>query len=429
MGGLLLRASVVVITAALLANPVFAQTCNVADRSVLLVLDASGSMNALLPGGESRIAVARRAVKDVAALLPNDAQISLRLYGSQSPRDEHNCEDTNVAVPFGAASANASLIAAAVDAAPAQGYTPIAQVLAQLRGDFPADATEPTVVLVSDGKETCDGDPVLAARKLADAGITVHTVGFIVDTAARQQLQAVASATGGTYFDAPVGPELPETMASALNACSKVVVSLPKAPEPGRLRTTSAWIGLPIVDSESGEEVAEFDRMHLEVELPAGVYEVQFGPGSWKGIEVRPGETTVIDPGELQVEAADPSVHVNATVVDSETGMEFGKFDPVTTKMTLMPGVYDLQFKKVEWRYIRVDGGTTTTRKPAAVILNSDLEWKTAKVTTPDGGDVFRFDAVTSRVALPPGDYVVEVDGNQIPFHATEGSVLELAPE
>ena len=61
--------------------------------------------------------------------------------------------------------------------------------------------------LVSDGKET-PGDPTLAARPRRK-GLTVHTVGFIVDTA-RAALQAIAQATGGTYFDARFGPELPE---------------------------------------------------------------------------------------------------------------------------------------------------------------------------------------------------------------------------
>ena len=102
----------------------------------------------------------------------------------------------------------------AVDAAKAQGYTPIAYSLGQAANDFPADAKERVIVLVSDGKETCQGDPVVAAKALAAKGITVHTVGFIVDTAARGQLQAIAQATGGTYFDAPVGPELPDTLKS-----------------------------------------------------------------------------------------------------------------------------------------------------------------------------------------------------------------------
>jgi hypothetical protein len=412
-----------------LSAAAMAQNCNTADRSVLLILDASGSMNAALPGGETRIAVARRAVKDVAMLFPGEAQISLRLYGSQSPRDDHNCLDTNVAVPFGPASAGASQIAASVDGAPAQGYTPIAYVLAQAAGDFPADARERTIVLVSDGKETCDGDPTLAARQLATAGITVHTVGFIVDKAARMQLQAVARATGGTYFDAPVGPELPETMASALNACSQTVVMLPPNPEPGRLRTTSAIYPLPVIDAETGEEVDHFNRVRLEIELPAGIYEVTFGPASWKGIEVRPGETTTIEPGVLELQVSDPSVHVSAIVVDSETGVEFGRFDAVTSAHTLMPGVYDLKFGDLDWRFIKVDGGKTTLMRPAAVILAPDLEWEKARVVTQDGVVAARFDAVTRRAALPPGDYVVEIDDHKIPFAAAEGAVLELKPQ
>ena len=79
-----------------------AQTCNTADRSVLLILDASGSMNAKLPNGETRIAVAQRAIKGVAGFVPAGAQLSLRMYGAQSPARQKNCQDTNLAVPFGA---------------------------------------------------------------------------------------------------------------------------------------------------------------------------------------------------------------------------------------------------------------------------------------------------------------------------------------
>jgi hypothetical protein len=313
-----------------------------------------------------------------------------------------------------------------VDGAKAQGYTPIAYSLGQAANDFPADAKERVIVLVSDGKETCEGDPVVAAKVLAAKGITVHTVGFIVDTAARGQLQAIAQMTGGSYFDAPVGPELPDTLKSALNACKKRVVTLPPKPQPGKLRTTSAIYTHDIVNAETGKKVATFDRVQTQVELPAGIYEVKFGPGSWKGIEVRSGETTTITPGELKVQA---NVFVNAAVVDSETGEKHGTFDNVSTTVTLMPGVYDLRFRKAVWRFVKVDGGKTTTLRPAAVILASGLKWKAARVTTQDGTEVFRFDAVTSKAALPPGDYIVEVDGNKFPFPATEGEVFEVKPQ
>lgn len=412
--------------AVLLSTAASAQTCNTAERSVLLILDASGSMNAKLPNGETRIAVAQRATKGVAGFVPAQSQLSLRMYGAQSPASRKNCEDTHLAVPFGAASANADAIAAQANGVKAQGYTPIAYSLEQAANDFPADAKERIIVLVSDGKETCKGDPVLAAKALAGKGITVHTVGFIVDTAARGQLQSIAQITGGTYFDAPVGPELPDTLKSAFAACKKRVVTLPPKPQPGKLRTTSAVYTHEIINSETGQKVAVFDRVQTQVELPAGVYEVKFGPGSWKGIEVRSGETTTITPGELKVEAG---VFVNASVVDSETGEKHGTFDNVSTTVTLMPGVYDLNFRKAVWRFVKVDGGKTTTLKPAAVILAPGLKWKKALVKTQDGTEVFRFDAVTSRAALPPGDYIVEIDDNKLPFPATEGEVLEVKPQ
>jgi hypothetical protein len=382
-------------------------------------------MNAKLPNGETRIAVAQRAIKGVAGFIPAQAQLSLRMYGAQSAARQKNCQDTHLAVPFGPASAAGGAITTTVDGAKAQGYTPIAYSLGQAANDFPIDAKERVIVLVSDGKETCQGDPVLAAKALAAKGITVHTVGFVVDTAARGQLQAIARATGGTYFDAPVGPELPDTLKKAFEACKKRVVTLPPKPQPGKLRTTSAIYSHDIINAETGQKVSYFDRVRSEVTLPAGIYEVKFGPGSWKGIEVRSGETTTITPGELKVMA---DVFVNASVVDSETGEKHGTFDNVSTVVTLMPGVYDLRFRTAVWRFIKVDGGKTTVLKPAAVILNG-VKLSGSRITTPDGTEMFRFDAVTSRATLPPGDYIVEVDGNKIPFAATEGEVLELKPQ
>ncbi|MGH6769407.1 MAG: vWA domain-containing protein [Xanthobacteraceae bacterium] len=425
------RTALFAATIAFLPAGAWGQTCNTADRSVLLILDASGSMNARLPNGETRMAVARRAIKGVATLIPAGAQLSLRLYGAQSAASRRNCEDTHVGVPFGPAGASSGAIAATVDSAKAQGYTPIAYSLGQAAIDFPADAKERVIVLVSDGKETCRGDPVIAARALAAKGITVHTVGFIVDTAARGQLQAIARATGGTYFDAPVGPELPDTLKKAFNACRQRVVALPAKPKPGKLRTTSAtWLtSHDVLNAETGQKVGAFNSSHRELTLPAGIYEVKFGPASWKGIEVRPGETTTIDPGILKVEVSNPSVHVNARVVDSETGETHGRINPVSTSVTLMPGVYDLRFRKAEWRFVKIDGGKTVTLRAVAVILAPGLKWKAARITRQDGTEVFRFNAVTSRAALPPGDYIVEVDGNKIPFPATEGEVLEVKPQ
>ncbi|MBX9777507.1 MAG: VWA domain-containing protein [Xanthobacteraceae bacterium] len=405
-----------------------AQSCNTADRSVLLILDASGSMNARLPNGETRFEVARRAVKGVASFVPAKAQVALRLYGAQSPARAKNCQDSALAVRFGAAEANGNAITSAVDSAKAQGFTPIAFSLQQAASDFPGDVQRRVIVLVSDGKETCQGDPVVTARALAAQKITVHTVGFVVDTAARGQLQNIARITGGTYFDAPVGPELPDTLKKALNACAQRVAAAPPAKsKPGRLRTTSAVYPLPVFDSESGKEVGKLDRVTREVTVPAGIYEVQFGSARWKGIEVRSGEITTIDPGELRLENYVGLGRV--LVLDTETGEPFGHFDAANSAVTLMPGLYDLKFTRSEWPFIKVDGGKPTVLKAVRVNLDGAIKWKKhARVVTKDGTEVFRFDAVTYRATLPPGEYVVEIDDRQIPFNAPQGETLDVKP-
>jgi hypothetical protein len=405
-----------------------AQTCNTADRSVFLILDASGSMNARLPNGETRFAVAQRAIKGVASFVPAEAQLALRLYGAQSPAKAKNCEDAHRAVPFDAAAKAAGDIASVVDGTTAQGYTPIALSLERAAGDFPPDAKERVIVLVSDGKETCKGDPTVAAKALAGKGITVHTVGFIVDSAARMQLQNIARATGGTYFDAPVGPELPETLKSAFDACKKMVVKLPAKPKPGKLRTTSAT-SHAVFDSETGKKVGTLDAATHQIDLPAGVYEVQFGPSRWKGIEVRPGETTEIAPGVLRVNNIEAG---RLVIVDAETGEKHGDLNRASQQTTVMPGLYNLSFGSsgLIWPFVKIDGGNTTTLSLARVVLHRDLKWEKARVLDGAGKVVARFDAVTTRVALPPGDYVVEVDGNKIPFAASNGGeALELTPE
>ena len=70
----------------------------------------------------------------------------------------------------------------------------------QAAQDFGAPSDEErALILVSDGIETCGGDPLATVRDLAAKGfkVKVHTIGFNVDAAARAQLEAISSATGG----------------------------------------------------------------------------------------------------------------------------------------------------------------------------------------------------------------------------------------
>ncbi|HVS63783.1 MAG TPA: VWA domain-containing protein [Thermoanaerobaculia bacterium] len=170
---------------------------------VEIILDVSGSM-AAAAGDRSRMEVAREAVAATVAAIPSESIVALRLYGHRIDKDDRaaSCRDTELVIPFGPV--DPARFAAVVDAAAPRGQTPLAHSLERAAEDLSEHDEPGAVVLVSDGEESCGRDPREVACRLAADGLplTVHTVGFAVDAAARRQLEAIAACTGGEYRDA-----------------------------------------------------------------------------------------------------------------------------------------------------------------------------------------------------------------------------------
>ena len=159
----MLRVSWYVATLILPALPHIATAADV--RAVALVLDASGSMKENLPDGVTRMDAAKRAVGKLVSTLPGDTRLAFRAYGHQSPTKAKNCKDTALLSPFGSVEQVKDAVVAQANALVPQGYTPISYALQQAANDLTSEeATVHTVVLVSDGKETCPGDPCAVAK-------------------------------------------------------------------------------------------------------------------------------------------------------------------------------------------------------------------------------------------------------------------------
>jgi len=198
-------------------SPSSAQTSKFIGESkteLLFILDVSGSMNGILEGG-LLIDWAKKAIIGAVSTLPEDAEIGLRAYGHRVEQKVKaaSCIDSELLVPIGRG--NGSLVTAAVHGLKPKGWTPIAYSLEQAASDF-GMRTERlhTIILVSDGEETCGGDPLAAARSLIDKGfrIKIFTIGFNVDAAARNQLQSLATEFGGTYTDVRSGARLQDAL-------------------------------------------------------------------------------------------------------------------------------------------------------------------------------------------------------------------------
>lgn len=170
---------------------------------VELVLDASGSMKRKTGGG-SMMDAARSVLTELVQRLPAGATVALRLYGHRVPEGRPNaCEDSELVVPFGPL--DRKQLTATIKKVTALGTTPIAYSLTQAGADL-ADAKGPTMlILVTDGKEECAGDPIAAMSALRAAGlaVTLNVVGFgLTDAADRDAMTKLAITGGGRFFDA-----------------------------------------------------------------------------------------------------------------------------------------------------------------------------------------------------------------------------------
>ncbi len=242
--------------------------------AVELILDASGSMLKRL-GGERRIEIAKQVLTEaVAELIPPGTPIALRVFGHREP----NACRTDLELPLAPLDVTAISRTLSTIQARNLAKTPIADSLAMVSSDLKNAQGSKVVVLVSDGEETCDGDPQKVIQKMADDGLdmVLNIVGFAIDDAALEaRFKSWAAQGGGEYFPADDSAGLRESIAAALS------------------------IPYEVFDS-AGESVAKGLVNGEPVELPQGEYRVLVRT------EPRHVFNKVVVPGEKAVQVTLP---------------------------------------------------------------------------------------------------------------------------
>jgi hypothetical protein len=398
-----------------------------AENSIVLVLDASGSMKARLPDGLTRIDGAKRAVAELINKLPANARLAFRAYGHQSPVQRKDCRDTELLVGFDAVGRNGAAVLERARAIQAQGYTPITHVLQLAAKDVAAESSAARViVLVSDGKETCASDPCAAAKALADADakLAVHTIGLGVDAAARFQLRCIASVARGVYVDAENTRQLADALDKAARTEPVRKKEVIAAGRDGKIRVQGAT-AYPhdVIEAGSGRKVTAINAVNPERQVPPGIYNVKFDNGIWQGVEVGPGETVVLRPGLLQIEGADLKGH---KLLDPETGETIGEFVAHKNRIPLLPTRFNVTFSRLLWpELVEITEGATTTLRPGAIKVRSTRPFN-ALVKGTDGEVVGEISSAISRIALPPARYTVVLNERNISVELREGQDTEI---
>ena len=226
-------------------------------KNLEIILDASGSMKALL-GKQTRWDVALETLEQALGALPDDFNVGLRMYGHREASTSPNtCTDSEMVIPIRKLDRKAILTRAR--AFKPKGETPLVYSALQAPADLKAVGGG-TVILITDGEESCKGDPVAAAAALKASGLDIrlNIVGFAIRNPKTQKdLAGFAQATGGLFYAAQSGATLGEAL---------MLAAIEKFPY-----TVYDSAGKAVLSSEAGSAGAE---------LPPGTYKVVVKAGS-----------------------------------------------------------------------------------------------------------------------------------------------------
>ena len=183
---------------------VFGASMAAATERAIIVFDASGSMWGQIDG-RSKLEIARESLGEVLQSVPESQELGLVVYGH---RRKGRCDDIQLVVPVGPGN-GPDMTASANRLAP-RGKTPLSGSVRAAAEALNYTEQRATVILLTDGLETCNTDPCAVGTELNEGGadFTAHVVGFGLTDEQGAQVACLAENTGGKYVPAKDATQL-----------------------------------------------------------------------------------------------------------------------------------------------------------------------------------------------------------------------------
>jgi Ca-activated chloride channel family protein len=348
--------------------------------AIMFILDASGSMWAKV-GGKAKIEIAKEVMTELIQDLPDTAETGLVAYGHRRKGD---CKDVEELVPL--QPIDKKTLIDKIKAINPKGKTPITLSVRKTAEKLKTVEDETIIILVSDGKETCDGDPCALVKELKKAGIkfTMHVIGFDVTEEEREQLECMAKAGGGEYFTAKTAQEFRVAVQKVVKESQNFGYLRVTALRNGKSITAHMEVFLQGEKQGISSGRTETDAKSPGRKLKPGVYDLLVVDRETatkpevriEGITIGAGKTTTKDVdfsgGAIRLtvqKEGKPSfawVRVNEAGTENKvTGSDTSSHNPVT--LHLVPGTYDVIVtddrvkppQKVIFSQVTIKPGTT----------------------------------------------------------------------
>lgn len=298
-------------------------TLSRAEGRTIIVLDASGSMWGQIDG-KAKLEIARTALSTVLTDIPSDTELGLIAYGHRSKGD---CKDIETVIA--PAAGTAAAITQAADKMQFLGKTPLTDAVRQAAVELKSTEEKSTVVLITDGIETCQGDPCALGAELEASGVdfTAHVVGFGLTAEEGAKVACLAENTGGKYITAGNLDSLTNALKTTVAAAPEPAPAPAPEPEPtpAKLEVNFAPTALlaPGVakPKDSTDIVWEIHSINADdslgdrLDTQYNAYKGYLEPGNYRLITSIGKATTSTDLTVTATEVSAPEVILNAALV------------------------------------------------------------------------------------------------------------------
>jgi Ca-activated chloride channel family protein len=346
---------------------------------ILFILDGSQSMLTEWESG-TKMTVAQELLSDLVDSLADlsHVEMALRVYGHQKPVPPQDCSDTKLEVPF--SKKNTQKIKSKLRSIRPKGTTPIAHSLELSISDFPKSTEcRNIIILITDGIESCDGDPCAVSLRLQKSGIILKpfVIGIGLDDRYKETFDCV-----GRYYNAGNEDRFKEILevvvSQALNSTSVQVNLLNSDNQPKESNANMTFY-----DTFSGEMLYNFihtlnymgnpDTLSID---PIPTYKIQVHtlPEIWAdSISINPGEHNTINikapQGKLVVKAQNQNYYKNLEfIVKKKNTATTLNVQQVNREVKYLTGLYSVEILTIPRLYIDdvsiTQSNTTTLQIP-----------------------------------------------------------------
>lgn len=335
---------------------------------------------------DARILAAKKILVNLVDSLKTykNLELALRVYGHQYPKSQQNCTDTRLETSFGAN--NTQAIKEKLEEIEPKGVTPLAYSLEQCASDFPKQKdVRNIVVIITDGLESCQGDPCRVSLSLQKKNIFLKpfVVGIGMEKDYSQEFGCI-----GTFYNA--------TDPSAFRALLQKVISQALAETQVRVDLLDGWnkatesnVNVSFENALTGRVAYDFVHFMapngkpdlLDID-PVITYDIRVNtiPATYqKNVYLEGGKLNVIEiavpQGHLSIQQKSWKEYNGLTVLIKKEGngelvhtYQVGQEDP-----KLLTGTYELEIltlPRIQKRVQILNQKTTTIQLPQPGIVS-----------------------------------------------------------